>query len=212
MVDGRVILLADVAILRLDDFAEVGIVGDFVLLKIFRRKNIRRGENFFAAQLADAGLVQLGLVALDFLRLAPAHGCLDEPATFVHIGTINGPRRREQPCPLLLRKLTSSARSATAFSRISAAAFSCWTEPELCDGLDINLAAQNSSAATGGRMKSKADFLTSRFKGATLAVTFMATKSIIKPAKSPVAVGPYNHAVRVGDLLFCAGQIPIRPG
>ena len=39
----------------------------------------------------------------------------------------------------------------------------------------------------------------------------MATKTIIKPAKSPAAVGPYNHAVRVGDLLFCAGQIPIRP-
>ena len=31
----------------------------------------------------------------------------------------------------------------------------------------------------------------------------MATKQIIKPAKSPAAVGPYNHAVRVGDLLFC---------
>jgi len=39
----------------------------------------------------------------------------------------------------------------------------------------------------------------------------MATKTIIKPAKSPVAVGPYNHAVRIGDLLFCAGQIPIDP-
>jgi 2-iminobutanoate/2-iminopropanoate deaminase len=39
----------------------------------------------------------------------------------------------------------------------------------------------------------------------------MATKQIIKPAKSPAAVGPYNHAVRVGDLLFCAGQIPIEP-
>ena len=39
----------------------------------------------------------------------------------------------------------------------------------------------------------------------------MATKTIIKPAKSPTAVGPYNHAVRVGDLLFCAGQIPIEP-
>ena len=39
----------------------------------------------------------------------------------------------------------------------------------------------------------------------------MATKQIIKPAKSPAAVGPYNHAVRVGDLLFCAGQIPIDP-
>lgn len=39
----------------------------------------------------------------------------------------------------------------------------------------------------------------------------MATKQIIKPAKSPTAVGPYNHAVRVGDMLFCAGQIPIDP-
>jgi 2-iminobutanoate/2-iminopropanoate deaminase len=39
----------------------------------------------------------------------------------------------------------------------------------------------------------------------------MATKTIIKPAKSPAAIGPYNHAVRVGDLLFCAGQIPINP-
>ena len=39
----------------------------------------------------------------------------------------------------------------------------------------------------------------------------MATKQIIKPAKSAPAVGPYNHAVRIGDLLFCAGQIPIDP-
>jgi len=42
-------------------------------------------------------------------------------------------------------------------------------------------------------------------------IIFMLTKTIIKPAKSPAAVGPYNHAVRVGDLLFCAGQIPIIP-
>src|SRR5947207_11636871 len=39
----------------------------------------------------------------------------------------------------------------------------------------------------------------------------MAQKQIIKPAKSPPAVGPYNHAVRMGDLLFCAGQIPVVP-
>jgi len=39
----------------------------------------------------------------------------------------------------------------------------------------------------------------------------MAKKTIIKPAKSAAAVGPYNHAVRVGDLLFCAGQIPLDP-
>ncbi len=39
----------------------------------------------------------------------------------------------------------------------------------------------------------------------------MTTKTIIKPAASPAAVGPYNHAVRVGDLLFCSGQIPLDP-
>jgi len=39
----------------------------------------------------------------------------------------------------------------------------------------------------------------------------MSQKLVIKPAKSPPAVGPYNHAIRVGDLLFCAGQIPIEP-
>jgi 2-iminobutanoate/2-iminopropanoate deaminase len=39
----------------------------------------------------------------------------------------------------------------------------------------------------------------------------MLTKTIIKPAKSPAALGPYNHAVRVGDFLFCAGQIAIDP-
>ena len=39
----------------------------------------------------------------------------------------------------------------------------------------------------------------------------MLTKQIIKPATSAPAVGPYNHAVRIGDLLFCAGQIPLDP-
>jgi 2-iminobutanoate/2-iminopropanoate deaminase len=39
----------------------------------------------------------------------------------------------------------------------------------------------------------------------------MPEKKIIKPAKSAPAVGPYNHAVRIGDLLFCAGQIPLDP-
>jgi len=39
----------------------------------------------------------------------------------------------------------------------------------------------------------------------------MPTKSVIKPAKSAPALGPYNHGVRIGDLLFCAGQIPIDP-
>jgi 2-iminobutanoate/2-iminopropanoate deaminase len=34
-------------------------------------------------------------------------------------------------------------------------------------------------------------------------------KTIIKPAGSPDPVGPYNHAVRVGDMLYCSGQIPL---
>jgi 2-iminobutanoate/2-iminopropanoate deaminase len=37
------------------------------------------------------------------------------------------------------------------------------------------------------------------------------TKIIIKPAGAAPAVGPYNQGVRVGDLLYCSGQIPIIP-
>src|SRR5438105_14464174 len=43
-------------------------------------------------------------------------------------------------------------------------------------------------------------------------VEAMAKKQIIKPAGAAPAVGPYNHAVRIGELLFCAGQIPLDPG
>ncbi len=32
---------------------------------------------------------------------------------------------------------------------------------------------------------------------------------IVEPAASPKPVGPYSHAVRVGDFLFCSGQIPL---
>ena len=39
----------------------------------------------------------------------------------------------------------------------------------------------------------------------------MPAKIVIKPAQAAPAVGPYNHAVRAGDLLFCAGQIPLDP-
>jgi 2-iminobutanoate/2-iminopropanoate deaminase len=36
-------------------------------------------------------------------------------------------------------------------------------------------------------------------------------KTVIKAAKGPPAVGPYSQCVRVDDLLFCSGQIPIQP-
>jgi 2-iminobutanoate/2-iminopropanoate deaminase len=33
----------------------------------------------------------------------------------------------------------------------------------------------------------------------------------ISAPNAPTAVGPYTHAVRVGGLLFCSGQIPLDP-
>jgi 2-iminobutanoate/2-iminopropanoate deaminase len=33
----------------------------------------------------------------------------------------------------------------------------------------------------------------------------------IDAAGAPQAIGPYVHAIRTGDLLFCSGQIPIDP-
>jgi 2-iminobutanoate/2-iminopropanoate deaminase len=36
-------------------------------------------------------------------------------------------------------------------------------------------------------------------------------RTSINAPDAPAAVGPYAHAVRVGDLLFCSGQIPLDP-
>ncbi len=36
-------------------------------------------------------------------------------------------------------------------------------------------------------------------------------KEIIKTLKAPEAIGAYSQAVKVGDLLFASGQIPIDP-
>ena len=36
-------------------------------------------------------------------------------------------------------------------------------------------------------------------------------KKIISTNEAPAAVGPYSQAVAVGNLLFCAGQIPLDP-
>ncbi len=33
-------------------------------------------------------------------------------------------------------------------------------------------------------------------------------KKIINSAKAPAPIGPYNHSIMVGDLLFISGQIP----
>jgi len=34
---------------------------------------------------------------------------------------------------------------------------------------------------------------------------------IINSPNAPEAVGPYSHAVKVGNLLICSGQIPLDP-
>jgi 2-iminobutanoate/2-iminopropanoate deaminase len=33
----------------------------------------------------------------------------------------------------------------------------------------------------------------------------------LAPAGAPKAVGPYSHGIRIGDFLFCSGQIPLDP-
>ena len=38
-----------------------------------------------------------------------------------------------------------------------------------------------------------------------------ATRQPVHAPSAPEAVGPYVHAVRVGGLLFCSGQIPLDP-
>jgi len=34
-------------------------------------------------------------------------------------------------------------------------------------------------------------------------------KQILNSDKAPAPVGPYSHAVRAGDMLYCSGQIPL---
>jgi 2-iminobutanoate/2-iminopropanoate deaminase len=36
-------------------------------------------------------------------------------------------------------------------------------------------------------------------------------RQIVDAAGAPAAIGPYSHAVRAGELLFCSGQIPLDP-
>ncbi len=39
----------------------------------------------------------------------------------------------------------------------------------------------------------------------------MSERRVIQTDAAPAAVGPYSQAVRAGELLFTAGQIPLRP-
>ena len=37
----------------------------------------------------------------------------------------------------------------------------------------------------------------------------MSNKTIISTPKAPAPIGPYNQAVRIGDLIYTSGQIPL---
>jgi 2-iminobutanoate/2-iminopropanoate deaminase len=39
----------------------------------------------------------------------------------------------------------------------------------------------------------------------------MSQRSAITAPDAPDAIGPYSHAVRQGDVLYCSGQIPLDP-
>ncbi|KAJ7665473.1 Endoribonuclease L-PSP/chorismate mutase-like protein [Mycena polygramma] len=39
----------------------------------------------------------------------------------------------------------------------------------------------------------------------------MATLNIVSTPNAPSAVGPYSQAIKLGDLLFCSGCIPLDP-
>src|SRR5207302_165585 len=36
-------------------------------------------------------------------------------------------------------------------------------------------------------------------------------KKIISTSEAPAAVGPYSQAIRIGNFVFCSGQIPLDP-
>ena len=37
------------------------------------------------------------------------------------------------------------------------------------------------------------------------------SNQVISTAKAPVALGPYSQAIKVGNTVYCSGQIPINP-
>jgi 2-iminobutanoate/2-iminopropanoate deaminase len=46
---------------------------------------------------------------------------------------------------------------------------------------------------------------------ARLVLTMALERETVSATGAPAAIGPYSHAVRAGDLLFCSGQIPLDP-
>ncbi len=107
-VDVLVALLADVAVLRLDDLAELGLV-DVDLLELLRDVDVRRREHGLGPVDADARLRQHALVAVGPCRLLLAAHDLVEPPPLDDVGVVHVARGREQPGPLLEGQLLEQA-------------------------------------------------------------------------------------------------------
>ncbi|MBC7692511.1 MAG: RidA family protein [Methylotenera sp.] len=39
----------------------------------------------------------------------------------------------------------------------------------------------------------------------------MSKKEVVLTAKAPQPIGPYSQAIKLGNLVFCSGQIPLHP-
>ena len=97
-------LLADVAMLRLDGLANLGVVFDFVDLGLRRRQWIGSREHRTPAQFPDAGLVQNGLFPLHLLLLVLADAGFDESALLFRVRLENLACRLPQPRVFLRRQ------------------------------------------------------------------------------------------------------------
>jgi 2-iminobutanoate/2-iminopropanoate deaminase len=49
------------------------------------------------------------------------------------------------------------------------------------------------------------------YEGSIKGLTMSLNREIITSSQAPAAVGPYSQAVRVGDFVYTAGQIPLVP-
>ena len=54
-------------------------------------------------------------------------------------------------------------------------------------------------------------FLVLFISGCTSSQNSQITKEIIKSTEAPEAIGPYSQAVKVGNTLYCSGQIALNP-
>ena len=104
-----VVLLADVAVLRRDRLAELGIVLHFDLLEPGGWEHVRRRVDRLVAQDADAGLGEHRLVAAEPGRLLLAPHDLVEPPSLDDVRVVDVAGRSQQPRPLLERQRLEQA-------------------------------------------------------------------------------------------------------